>query len=269
MRFEDATHALGLRDDFTTGELIRAFKRAAHAHHPDRNRDDPRAIDRFLEAQRAYGLLVHHATDARVPLAPITTPIRVRCVTMGKDLVGSVAIDARRVRRNAWIPLVLWAARTCPWCTGDGEIVVGVTHDLWRDEVFGAVLGGGATLNGDRMRVSAVDHPEKMLLGLGFPSGHRRAEVDLQWVAAALREVGCVRRMGAASLDLAWLAAGRLDGFVELGLQPWDTAAGVLLVREAGGVVTGRAGEAFRPGQDWIVAANPAMHAHVLRWLAT
>jgi DnaJ-class molecular chaperone len=125
MRFEDATHALGLRDDFTTGELIRAFKRAAHAHHPDRNRDDPRAIDRFLEAQRAYGLLVHHATDARVPLAPITTPIRVRCVTMGKDLVGSVAIDARRVRRNAWIPLVLWAARTCPWCTGDGEIVVG------------------------------------------------------------------------------------------------------------------------------------------------
>jgi myo-inositol-1(or 4)-monophosphatase len=151
----------------------------------------------------------------------------------------------------------------------DGEIVVGVTHDLWRDEVFGAVLGGGATLNGDRMRVSAVDHPEKMLLGLGFPSGHRRAEVDLAWVAAALREVGCVRRMGAASLDLAWLAAGRLDGFVELGLQQWDTAAGMLLVREAGGLVTGRAGEAFRPGQDWIVAANPAMHAHVLRWLAT
>jgi DnaJ-class molecular chaperone len=125
MRFEDATRALGLDDDFTTSELARAFKRAAHAHHPDRNRDDPRATERFLEAQRAYGLLVHHASDAKVPLKPITTPIRVRCVTMGKDLVGSVAIDARRVRRNAWIPLVLWAARTCPWCAGDGEIAVG------------------------------------------------------------------------------------------------------------------------------------------------
>lgn len=126
MRFEDATRALGLADDdFTLSELARAFRRAALAHHPDRNHHDPVAIERFLEAQRAYGLLVLHASDARQPLKPITTPIRVRCVTMGQDLVGSVAIDARRVRRNAWIPLVLWAARTCPWCTGDGEIVVG------------------------------------------------------------------------------------------------------------------------------------------------
>lgn len=130
MRFEDATRALGLddlgcADDFTLSDLARAFRRAALAHHPDRNPDDPRAIDRFLAAQQAYSLLVHHASDARQPLRPITTPIRVRCVTMGRDLVGTLSVDARRVRRNAWIPLVLWAARTCPWCAGEGEIVVG------------------------------------------------------------------------------------------------------------------------------------------------
>ncbi|MBX7191659.1 MAG: DnaJ domain-containing protein [Sandaracinaceae bacterium] len=125
MRFEDATELLALDDDFTTSELARAFRRAALLHHPDRHCGDPHATERFLEIQRAYALLAHHASDAKQPLKPITTPIRVRCVTMGKDLVGSVAIDARRVRRNTWIPLVLWAARTCPWCTGDGEIVVG------------------------------------------------------------------------------------------------------------------------------------------------
>lgn len=125
MRFEDATRVLALDDDFTLSELARAYRRAALVHHPDRHHGEVAALERFLEAQRAYGLLVHHASDARQPLEPITKPIRVRCVTMGQDLVGSVAIDARRVRRNAWIPLVLWAARTCPWCIGAAEIVVG------------------------------------------------------------------------------------------------------------------------------------------------
>jgi hypothetical protein len=94
MRFEDATQALGLDDDFNSSELARAFRRAALAHHPDRNRQDPSAVERFLAAQRAYALLIHHATDSRTPLEPITKPIRVRCVAMGKDIVGNPIVQS-------------------------------------------------------------------------------------------------------------------------------------------------------------------------------
>lgn len=125
MRFETAVDLLALRsDDFTAAELLRHYRQAALLHHPDRHRGDPTATERFIEVQRAYNLLTLHATDATTRLSPITKPIRVRCVAMGKDLVGSLAIDARRVRRNGWIPLVVWAARTCPHCAGEGEIEV-------------------------------------------------------------------------------------------------------------------------------------------------
>jgi myo-inositol-1(or 4)-monophosphatase len=150
----------------------------------------------------------------------------------------------------------------------DGRVVVGVTHDVFRGEVWGAVRGGGASLDGRPIRVSEVADPERALVGLGFPSGPRRADVRLGWLAAALREVGCVRRCGAATLDLAWVAGGRLDGFVELGLAPWDTAAGALLIEEAGGRVTGLRGQAFTPGDPWVLASNGPLHACMRRWLA-
>ena len=123
MRFDSAIDILGLRsDEFTAAELLRHYRQAALLHHPDRHADDPTALERFIEVQRAYNLLTLHASDATTRLSPITKPIRVRCVAMGKDLVGSLAIDPRRVRRNGWIPLVVWAARTCPFCAGAGEL---------------------------------------------------------------------------------------------------------------------------------------------------
>ena len=192
MRFEDATQALGLDDDFNTSELGRAFRRAALAHHPDRNRQDPSAVERFLAAQRAYALLIHHATDARTPLEPITKPIRVRCVAMGKDIVGSVAIDARRVRRNAWIPLVLWAARTCPWCAGDGEVVVGKTF-FGRD----------------------VHAPCPHCEGLGVQSVERRVRVR----TPSLRSGTALRLRGGGLADVRASARDRDAGDVVLHLR--------------------------------------------------
>ncbi len=192
MRFEDATHALGLDDDFTSGELARAFRKAALAHHPDRNHQDPSAIERFLSAQRAYALLVHHATDSKQPLEPITRPIRVRCVAMGKDIVGSVAIDARRVRRNAWIPLVLWAARTCPWCAGDGELVVGKSF-FGRD----------------------VHAPCPHCEGLGVQSVERRIRVR----TPSLRSGTALRLRGGGLADVRASARDRAVGDVVLHLR--------------------------------------------------
>jgi myo-inositol-1(or 4)-monophosphatase len=150
----------------------------------------------------------------------------------------------------------------------DGRVVVGVTHDVYRGEVWWASRGAGAFVDGRPLRVSEVARPEQALVGLGFPSGARRAEVSLGWLASALREVGCVRRCGAATLDLAWVAGGRLDAFVELGLAPWDTAAGVVLIEEAGGLVTGLRGEPFQPGDRWVLASNGPLHAAMRRWLA-
>jgi myo-inositol-1(or 4)-monophosphatase len=148
----------------------------------------------------------------------------------------------------------------------EGVIEVGVVHDVYRDEVFSASRGAGAWCDGARLRVSAVDRPERALVGLGFPSGPRRAEVRLDGLAAALAEVGCVRRLGAATLDLAWVAAGRLDAFAELGLAPWDTAAGALLIREAGGVVEGAGGAPWQPGDPWILASNALLQAKLRSW---
>ena len=125
MRFDTAIDILGLRsDEFTASELLRHYRQAALLHHPDRHLDDPTATERFIEVQRAYNLLTLHARDATTRLSPIVKPIRVRCVAMGQDLVGTLAIDARRVRRNGWIPLLVWGARTCPWCAGEGELEV-------------------------------------------------------------------------------------------------------------------------------------------------
>jgi myo-inositol-1(or 4)-monophosphatase len=120
-----------------------------------------------------------------------------------------------------------------------GEIVVGVTYDPLRDEMFHAVKGGGAFLNGKRIEVSDISDTRKTLLGTGFPF---RAHVFLDDYLKTFRfffsHARGVRRAGSATLDFAYLAAGRLDGFWEMTLSPWDIAAGVILIREAGGRIT-------------------------------
>ena len=124
-----------------------------------------------------------------------------------------------------------------------GRLEHGLVYDPLREEMFTASRGAGAQLNDRKLRVTARKGLEGALLGTGFPyRDHRYLDAYLQMFRALLQDTAGIRRPGSAALDLAYVAAGRLDGFWELGLAPWDIAAGVLLVREAGGMVTDIAG---------------------------
>jgi myo-inositol-1(or 4)-monophosphatase len=148
----------------------------------------------------------------------------------------------------------------------DGELEFGVVYDPTRDEMFRAVRGGGAWLNDRRLAVSSAAHLETSLLVTGFPYDLRQNpdnNLDL-FVHLARRSIA-VRRFGSAALDLAYTAAGRFDGYWELRLAPWDLAAGIVLVREAGGVVSRVDGgpDPLQPPPS-IVAANGLLHAQML-----
>ena len=152
-----------------------------------------------------------------------------------------------------------------------GEIVAAVVYDPAKDEMFTAEKGEGAWMNDRRLRVSARREPTQLLLGTGIPFGGRDGLPELMGEFARLlpRTAG-IRRLGVASLDLAYVASGRLDGFWERALQPWDIAAGILLVREAGGLV-GRIGETV-PGENPlpsgdVIAANPDTYKFLGRHL--
>jgi myo-inositol-1(or 4)-monophosphatase len=139
----------------------------------------------------------------------------------------------------------------------------GVIHAPFLREVFHAVRGGGAFLNGEPIRVSAVDTPAHALLGTGFPFKKGKGNLDayMLLVADAVRATHDVRRAGSAALDLAYVAAGRLEGFFEVGLAPWDVAAGLLLVTEAGGRVTGWPGDVAEPlVTGRVLASNGGIH---------
>jgi len=138
-----------------------------------------------------------------------------------------------------------------------GEIVAGVIYDPVKDEMFVAEKGAGAWMNDRRLRVSGRSQMIEMLFATGIPFGGR---IDLPEILAELARItprtAGIRRFGAAALDLAYVAAGRYDGFWERGLHPWDVAAGVLLVREAGGFVGPIADGADPLAAGEIVAAN-------------
>src|SRR5256714_6938509 len=126
-----------------------------------------------------------------------------------------------------------------------GSVVVGVVYDPLRDELFAAERGEGATLNGRRGRVSETDDLNRALLCTGFPYDVRERGDFARHFRNFIMSAQSVRRDGAAALDLAYVAAGRFDGFYEEGLRPWDVAAGVLLVEEAGGRGTPQDGPPF------------------------
>lgn len=147
----------------------------------------------------------------------------------------------------------------------NGVLEEAVVFDPSRNELFTARRGGGATLNDRRIRVSSRTRMEEALIGTGFPFK------DMQHIdpyLAVFKELAGatagLRRPGAASLDLAWVACGRLDGFWEFGLQPWDMAAGALLVQEAGGLVSDLAGEGNYLKTGNIVAGTPKIFVPVL-----
>jgi len=147
----------------------------------------------------------------------------------------------------------------------DGELLAGVVLDVPRQRTYRASLGGGAWEEGRRMAVSTLSDPAQALIGTGFPFKEidRIGEYQRQFAMVAAATSG-IRRPGAAALDLADVAAGRFDGFWELMLAPWDIAAGILLIREAGGVVTDLAGRAVGAEHTGLVAGNPAIHEWLL-----
>jgi len=141
-----------------------------------------------------------------------------------------------------------------------GALLAGVVYNPFYEELFAAARGAGATLNGKRIYASKVDALATSLLCTGFPVHKRQATPNIHYYwDFTLRSHG-VRRDGSAALDLASVAAGRFDGFWEFGLKTWDTAAGVLLVEEAGGKVTDFAGEPYRLGGPMIFATNGLIH---------
>jgi myo-inositol-1(or 4)-monophosphatase len=150
----------------------------------------------------------------------------------------------------------------------DGDPIAGAILNVPTGELFTATAGGGARRGGQPIAVSRIDAPGRSLIGTGFPF-RRVDEVDpyLRVMADVMREVAGLRRPGSAALDLADVACGRFDAFWELRLAPWDVAAGILLVREAGGVVTDLSGAPARVAHGPIVAGNPAMHAWLLEKL--
>jgi myo-inositol-1(or 4)-monophosphatase len=143
---------------------------------------------------------------------------------------------------------------------GDSGLV-GVVFDPLRDELFTAAQGEGARLNGHVISVSATAELERAVIATGFPYDHdERADALAIVVREVLREVNGIRRLGSAALDLAWVAAGRFDGYWELGIAPWDGAAGEILVREAGGIVTDPLGRESTPLMGLVVASNGVLH---------
>jgi len=146
-----------------------------------------------------------------------------------------------------------------------GRLEQAVVFDPYKNEVFTASRGGGAQLNDRRIRVSRTSDFESSLLATGFPfRSHEHLETWLNTLRDLLRQASDVRRAGSASLDLAYVACGRLDAFWEFGLKPWDMAAGALLVQEAGGLVSDfEGGQAFLEGGH-ILAGNPRLHEMVL-----
>lgn len=143
----------------------------------------------------------------------------------------------------------------------DGELMAGCVHDPLREETFTAERGAGACCNGQPIRVSAVEVVDRALLATGFPYDRReRARTYLAFVEAFMTRAQGLRRAGAAALDLAWLAAGRVDGFWEFGLKPWDIAAGALLIEEAGGRVSDMSGGPLDLSGARILASNGHIH---------
>src|SRR3954465_860909 len=146
-----------------------------------------------------------------------------------------------------------------------GRIELGVIYDPLRDETFAAERGLGATLNGRRIRVSEVEELNNAMLCTGFPYNVREMEDFARHFYNFIMHAQAVRRDGSAALDLAYVACGRFDGFWEEGLRPWDVAAGVLLIAEAGGRVSHYDGTPFDIYTPPIVASNGLVHEQMMR----
>jgi myo-inositol-1(or 4)-monophosphatase len=149
-----------------------------------------------------------------------------------------------------------------------GRLAIGVVYDPLRDETFASARGEGATLNGRRIRVSERSSMQSALLGTGIPfRPDQNLDLYLQTMKVLLPDTAGVRRPGSAALDLAYVACGRFDGFWEFGLNEWDMAAGVLLVQEAGGLISDLQGNNTHLQTGNIVAGNPKVFKEMIKRL--
>ena len=149
----------------------------------------------------------------------------------------------------------------------DGVLQVGVVFDSVRNELFTATRGGGAFLNGSPIEVTKETTLRNAMMATGFAYSAESASENIEIFARMLPKVRSVRRPGAAALDLCYVACGRLDGFWELKLNAWDVAAGILLIQEAGGTITGAAGEPYHLNNPIVVVSNGHLHGKIIHAL--
>ncbi len=181
----------------------------------------------------------------------------------GGDLQGTTwIVDPLDGTTNFAHGLPFVAVSVALW--SGSEVVLGVIHLPRLGETFSAIKEGGAWLNHQPIRVSATGDLESSLTATGFPYDIRtRSEEEIQRLKRVLVQTRGIRRMGAAAVDLAYTACGCFDAYYEVGLKPWDTAAGWLLTREAGGRVTTFRGDPFHPFAESILASNGRVHAEI------
>jgi myo-inositol-1(or 4)-monophosphatase len=149
----------------------------------------------------------------------------------------------------------------------DDRVTLGVVYDPMRDELFIAERDSGATMNGKPLKVSATSVFLQSMLATGFPYDREKRAENLERFQHFTHLTRAVRRVGAAALDLCFVAAGRFDGFWESGLKPWDSAAGSLMVLEAGGTVTNYYGQEYSIDSPGLIATNGHVHEELLAGL--
>lgn len=150
----------------------------------------------------------------------------------------------------------------------DGEPLLGVIYAPMLDELYAAEVGKGASLNGKPIKVSAIETLERSVLVTGFPPEVREKATNLAAFTSFITRSQAVRRLGSAAIDMAWVAAGRFDGFWEPRLAPWDMCAGCVIIREAGGVVSGYDGGPFSIYGKEVLATNGRVHDEMIGVLA-
>lgn len=192
------------------------------------------------------------------------------------DVLAEEMGGGRRAARHRWVfdPLdgtTNFAHGVPIFCASlalevDGVAVVGAVYDPNREELFTAEAGVGSWLNGERLKVSDKATVIESMLVTGFPyTVHENADEFIRVFAGVLKHARAVRRLGSAAIDMCWVAAGRMDGFWEASLKPWDTRAAALILEEAGGRVTGMDGKTWIPENGHILATNGRIHDDVLR----
>lgn len=146
-----------------------------------------------------------------------------------------------------------------------GKVVLGVVHDPTREEMFWALEGRGAYLNGEKINVSSIDELDRSIVATGFPYDVRESEINnIDNFVNFVTRVQAIRRCGSAAMDLCYVACGRFDGFWELKLKPWDVAAGSLIVREAGGMMSDFHNREFSIHSQQTLATNGLIHRQMI-----